>query len=76
MAEKVELHGGPRHGDTQEIPFDGSTSIEIVATFTVQGKTCTRRGRYTRVFDIANHPQKDFEWVGYTTAYIPSETDA
>lgn len=76
MAETVELHGGPRHGQTQSLPFSKATKIEIEVLFRVDGKHLRRIGCYTRVHDIAGKPEGHFEWAGYRTAYMPVETDA
>lgn len=74
MAERVEFHGGPKHGKTADIPFDTSTSMEVEALFDVNGQRLRRRGVYTRVHDIQGRPTKDFEFAGYITTYLPLET--
>lgn len=76
MAEQVELHGGPRHGQISTLPFDHSTKIEFEALFRVDGQPLRRRGVYTRVHDVSGKTLPDFEFSGYTTAYMPMEADA
>lgn len=76
MSESIEMYGGPRHGERRILPMPGSTAIEVEATFSVDGRHFKRRGKYTRVHDVNQKPMPFFEFSGYTTAYLPLETEA
>jgi len=76
MAQKVELHGGPRHGQTVDLPYDDAKTMEMDALFNVDGQHLRRRCKYTRVHDVSGKPEPHFEWIGYITAFLPLETDA
>jgi hypothetical protein len=76
VAEQVELHGGPRHGQVSNLPFPSATKMEVEVIFRVDGTHLRRRGFYTRVHDILGKAQPHFEWNGYTTAFMPMEADA
>lgn len=71
MAETIEFHGGPRHGEAIMLPFDSVREIEVQVSFSVDGIPGHRRGKYTRVHDIGGLNQSDFEWDGYHTDFIP-----
>lgn len=71
MSENVELHGGPRHGVKYHVPLDATKRIEMEVTFNVDGVRMSRRCEYTRVHDISGKAEPNFEWVGYTSQFVP-----
>lgn len=79
--EQIELHGGPRHGEVLAIPAGVGSSDDLAMSVVIKNpKTKAlgfRQGHYTRVHKINANPTNQFEWIGFTSPFVPlSETSS
>lgn len=69
MIEKIEFHGGPRHGSSLDIPENYGNEIEVSVPAKKGDVIGSRLGHYTRVHMVGGVRTADFEWAGYTEPF-------
>lgn len=75
--EQIQLFGGPRHGQSLAIPDGGhdDLAVDITVLHRETKAPGTRQGHYTRVHTVNAKPLSEFEWVGYSTPFVPLESE-